>query len=99
VLGDNELMIHSHHVLVLHKYLLDLYLTFHQYYNNMKSSNNFVVAVDVVVVFVDVLVKDDGYIHASPAVDADVVVEVDTTFIYTCAFFFFFLFQNFKSVV
>jgi hypothetical protein len=66
----------------------------------MKSSNNFVV------VFVDALVKDDGYIHASTAVvDVDVVVvaEVDTTFldiyVYIYIFFFLFLFQIFKSVV
>jgi len=65
----------------------------------MKSSNNF--AVDVVV-FVDVMVIEDGYIHASTAVaDVDVdVVEVDTTFIDIYIYiYFFFLFQNFKSVV
>jgi hypothetical protein len=54
----------------------------------MKSSNKF-----VVVVFAVVLVKDDGYIHASTAV-VDVAAEVDTTFIYICMFFF--LFQKFQ---
>jgi len=61
----------------------------------MKSSNNFAV------VFVDALVKDDGYIHASTAaVDVDVVVvvvaEVDTTFIDIYIFFFFF-FSKFSN--
>ena len=102
VLSDNGLMIHSHHILLRYKVLLDLYLTIRLYYNNMKSSNKFVV------VFVDLMVKDDGYIHSSTAVAAAdvtgavVVVEVDTTFIYiyiyVCVYFFFFS-KNFKSVV
>jgi len=62
----------------------------------MKSSNKF-----VVVVFAVVLVKDDGYIHASTAV-VDVAAEVDTTFIYICIYIyvcFSFFSKNFKSVV
>jgi hypothetical protein len=51
----------------------------------MKSSNKFVADV---VAFVDVVVIDDGYIHASPAVADVAVVEVDTTFIYICPLFF-----------
>jgi hypothetical protein len=56
----------------------------------MKSLNKFVFDVAVVV-------KDDGYIHSSIAVDE----EGDTTsmFIYLLDKFFFFLFQKFKSVV